>query len=112
MAWLDRAALSALSNLLPTPLPRLRLVTPRTLCCVGMPNSSPATGPTRTVLLKLGHRVGAGQSAAVMTGGAARVPRWSASGERSDGGGRRDRRLDGPSGVGDGLGVAQAPALG
>ena len=31
MSWLDRAALSALSRLLPTPLRRLRLVSPRTL---------------------------------------------------------------------------------
>jgi putative transposase len=31
MSWLDRAALSALSRLLPAPLRQLRLVTPRTL---------------------------------------------------------------------------------
>jgi hypothetical protein len=31
LAWLDRAALSALSRLLPTPLRRMRLVSPRTL---------------------------------------------------------------------------------
>jgi putative transposase len=31
MSWLDRAALSALSRLLPPPLRRLRLVSPRTL---------------------------------------------------------------------------------
>src|SRR6188472_1773539 len=31
MSWLDRAALSALSRLLPTPLRRMRLVSPRTL---------------------------------------------------------------------------------
>jgi putative transposase len=31
LSWLDRAFLSALSRLLPTPLRRLRLVSPRTL---------------------------------------------------------------------------------
>jgi hypothetical protein len=31
LTWLDRAALSALSRLLPTPLRRMRLVSPRTL---------------------------------------------------------------------------------
>ena len=31
LAWIDRAALSALSRLLPTPLRRMRLVSPRTL---------------------------------------------------------------------------------
>ena len=31
LTWLDRAALSALNRLLPTPLRRLRLVSPRTL---------------------------------------------------------------------------------
>ena len=31
MSWLDRAALSALSRLLPAPLRRMRLVSPRTL---------------------------------------------------------------------------------
>ena len=31
MSWLDRAALSALSRLLPMPLRRMRLVSPRTL---------------------------------------------------------------------------------
>jgi putative transposase len=46
--WADHAVLSALGRLLPTPLRRLRLVSPRTRC-VGTPASSPAAGPTRDV---------------------------------------------------------------
>jgi hypothetical protein len=47
--WADHAVLSALGRLLPTPLRRLRLVSPRTRC-VGTPASSPAAGPTRPAL--------------------------------------------------------------
>jgi putative transposase len=46
LSWLDRAFLSALSRLLPTPLRRLRLVSPEP-CCAGTPTWSPAAGPTR-----------------------------------------------------------------
>jgi hypothetical protein len=45
--WLDRAVLSALSRLLPTPLRQLRLgrLEP---CCAGTPSSLPAAGPIPT----------------------------------------------------------------
>src|SRR5688572_27682246 len=45
LTWRDRAMLSALGRLLPTPLRQLRLVSPRTRCCAGTPNSSPDAGP-------------------------------------------------------------------
>jgi putative transposase len=76
LTWLDRAMLSALNRLLPTPLRRMRLVSPRTLLCLhaqlvarrwtyprrrpGRPSTSP---PIRALILQLarenarwGHR--------------------------------------------------------
>jgi hypothetical protein len=47
MSWLDRATLSALSWLLPPPLRRLRLVSPRTLLRWHAPTWWLAAGPTR-----------------------------------------------------------------
>jgi hypothetical protein len=47
LTWIDRAFLSALSRLLLTQLRRLRLVSPRELCCAGTPTWSPAAGLTR-----------------------------------------------------------------
>src|SRR4051812_8284009 len=46
LTWLDRAILSALSRLLPAPLPHLRLVSPRTLL------------PAGPHVLREGHRIG------------------------------------------------------
>jgi hypothetical protein len=45
--WLDRAVLSALSKLLPTPLRGCGWSHPER-CCAGTPSSLPAAGPTRT----------------------------------------------------------------
>src|SRR3954469_15135189 len=47
LAWLDRAVLSALSRLLPAPLRRARLFSPRTLLRWHH-QLPPAAGPTRT----------------------------------------------------------------
>src|ERR1043165_9324817 len=47
MSWLDRAVLSALSRLLPTPLRQLPLVTPRTPLHLPTPTTRPTIPPTR-----------------------------------------------------------------
>ena len=66
MSWLDRAVLSALSRLLPAPLRRIRLVSPRTLLrwhahlvarCWTYPHRRPGRPPTpspiRTLVLRM-----------------------------------------------------------
>src|SRR3954454_21916167 len=66
MSWLDRAVLSALSRLLPAPLRRIRLVSPRTLLRWHpqpaarrwtyphrQPGRPPTPSPIRTLVLRM-----------------------------------------------------------
>src|SRR6187431_547449 len=68
LTWLDRAMLSALSRLLPTPLRRLRLVSPRTLLRWHAqfvarrwtyprrrPGRPPTAPPIRALVLQMAH---------------------------------------------------------
>jgi hypothetical protein len=73
LTWLDRAIMSALSRLLPTPLRQLRLVSPRTLrrwhaqlvarrwtYPHGSPGRPPTAPPIRALVLRMAARILAG----------------------------------------------------
>ena len=77
MSWLDRAVLSALSRLLPTPLRQLRLVSPqdavalaRPARCLSLDLSALTTRPTahRAPMRALVLRMGAGAGCAGLRG--------------------------------------------
>ena len=60
MSWLDRAVLSALSRMLPVPLRRIRLVSPRTLLRWHHQLVARQPSPIRTLVLRMARENPAG----------------------------------------------------